>query len=249
MRKILVIVTILISTAAAAQPDSLFEQGVTHYKAANYQEAVSTWMKILEQDKHSAALYFNLGNAHYKLNNIGPSVYYYEKALQLAPGDDDIANNLLFAENARVDEIEPLPQTVFQRWNNRVSGVLSPDGWAIAAAVFSLAFVVFFLSYYFAASAHRKRLLFVLSIGCVIVFFITLAMAFTTHADALKDKPAIVFAESSEVKNGPTLGSEVSFVIHEGTKVQVLTTEESWARIRLANGKDGWIPLSDIKQL
>ena len=249
MKQLIIILAFLVSVLGMAQTETLFEQGVARYKTANYQEAVTAWMKVLDEGEHSAALYFNLGNAHYKLNNIGPSIYYYEKALQLDPGDTDIKNNLLFAQNARVDAIEAMPQTIFKRWNSRISGVLSVDGWAVAAVVFSVAFVVLFLLYFFSASERRKRLLFATSISCVLLLFVTLAIAFNTHSETLKDKPAIVFAESSDVKSGPTLGSEVSFTIHEGTKVQVLTIEESWARIQLANGKDGWVPLSDIKQL
>jgi len=74
-------------------------------------------------------------------------------------------------------------------------------------------------------------------------------MAFQIQSDTRKDKPAIIFAESIEVKSEPNMGSELAFVLHEGTKVQIIDQDESWVRIELSNGKDGWIPLSDIKQL
>ena len=63
-------------------------------------------MAILETGKHSSELYFNLANAHYKLNNIDPSLYYYAQALLLNTNDDDIENNIAFAKNMTIDEID-----------------------------------------------------------------------------------------------------------------------------------------------
>lgn len=231
------------------QSTSLFEQGKEHYKAEAYQEAIAVWMRILDSDQHSAALYYNLGNAHYKLNQIGPSVYYYEKALQLSPGNSDIKNNLAFAQNATVDAIEPLPETVFQSWNRKISGLFSYDGWAWLAVLACIGFVVLFLGYYFSYSERKKRILFASSMGCILITLVALSLAFKTYNDAGKDQPAIVFAESSEVKSEPTLGSAPAFTLHEGTKVQILETDDDWVRIRIADGKDGWMPLEDLRVL
>ena len=74
-------------------------------------------------------------------------------------------------------------------------------------------------------------------------------MAYQTYGDVLKDQPAIVFSESTEAKSEPSMGSESTFVLHEGTKVQIKAQEDSWVRVLVANGKDGWIPASDIKKL
>jgi tetratricopeptide (TPR) repeat protein len=132
-----------------AQNSALFEQGKERYKQEKYQEAIASWMKIVEKGDHSANLYFNLGNAHYKLNNVGPSIYYYEKAAQLAPLDRDIKTNLAFAENSRIDAIEPLPKTIFSKWHIAISSLLTFNGWAITAVSFSSLFALLFLLYYF----------------------------------------------------------------------------------------------------
>ena len=237
------------STIAVAQNQELFAQGKERYKAEKYQEAIDAWLKILASGEHSSALYFNLGNANYELNNIGPSIYYYEKALQLDPTDSEIKNNLRFAQNATIDVIEPLPRTVFSKWYTNVSGILTYEGWAIATVIFSSSFVVLFLLYYFSFSEGRKRLMFVSSLFMMIFLLGSLTMAFRTYNDFTKNNPAIIFAESTEVKNGPTIGSEVAFVLHEGTKVQILERDNDWARIQLADGKDGWILVDDIKEL
>ncbi len=249
IKKAMVCFLMLLSVLSFAQNGPLFEQGKSLYKAEKYQEAVTSWMKVIDNKYHSAELYFNLGNAHYKLNNIGPSIYYYEKALLLAPNDGDIKNNLAFAENARVDAIEPLPKTIFYKWYHTISEVLTFDGWAYASVLFSIGFVLLFLIYYFSYSEGRKRFFFVSAALSILLLGMSLSMAYSTYDDAIKNQPAIIFAESIEVREAPNLGSEISFTLHEGTKVQIIEKDTDWVLIEIANGKEGWIPFSDLKEL
>lgn len=249
MKKILFLLLVLVFSLGWSQNNALFDQGKEHYKNGKFQEAIATWEKVLENGEHSAALYFNLGNANYKLNKVAPSIYYYEKALQLAPADAAIKTNLKFAENARIDAIEPLPKTIFKRWYEQLAGALTYDGWARIAVIGAVLFVLLFLSYWFATAEGKKRLFFITSIVSVMVVLVGLVMAYQTYGDVLKDTPAIVFSESVEAKNEPNMGSESTFVLHEGTKVQITAQEDSWIRVLLANGKDGWIPASDVKRL
>ncbi|MGB3344750.1 MAG: SH3 domain-containing protein [Aequorivita sp.] len=249
MKRFVYLFALLIPFIAFAQNQNLFDQGKEQYKNGKYQEAIGSWMQILDKGEHSAALYFNIGNAQYKLNQIGPSIYYYEKALQLSPNDEDIKNNLSFAENARIDSIEPLPKTIFSKWHENIAGIFSFNGWAVLAVVFSLLFVSLFLLYYFSFSERRKRLLFASSMFTALFLLGTLVMAFLTYSDYSKNQSAIIFASEIEVKTEPSMGSSNAFVLHEGTKVQIIAQDGNWYRIALADGKDGWIPSSDLKQL
>ncbi len=243
------VVLFFISVMGWSQNAALFEQGKEQYKAQNYQEAISTWKKIIDNGQHSAEVYFNLGNAYYKLNKIGPAIYFYEKALQLNPADKDIKTNLQFAQNARVDVIEPLPKTLFQKWYNTLSSILTFDGWAVASVVFSFAFSLLFLLYYFSFSEGKKRLFFLSSMLFLFLFTGSFLLAFLTYSDSQNNHPAIVFTESTQVKTEPNMGSETAFTLHEGTKIQLLEEEDNWARIQIENGKEGWIPLEDVKGL
>ena len=144
MKKLLILGMLLVSVLGFAQNEALFEQGKENYKNAKFSEAVTNWKKIVDNGQQSAELYFNLGNAHYKLNNIGPSVYYFEKALQLNPNDADIKTNLAFAENARIDVIEPLPKNIFTRWYKNISGIFTYNGWAIVSVIGVSLFVLLF---------------------------------------------------------------------------------------------------------
>lgn len=232
-----------------AQNTSLFEQGKEQYRAENYQEALSNWMRILDNGAHSANLYYNIGNAHYQLHHIGPSIYYYEKAKLLAPNDADIENNLAFAKNATVDVIEPLPQTFFVKIDQSISTLLSFDNWAWLAVICLLLFTYLFLKYFFSNQSKPKRLYFASSSLFFIVGLIALSMAFKTFHQSKNKREAIIFSEAVDVKSGPRMSDQTIFQLHEGTKVKVIGQEDNWGRILLANGKDGWIPFEDIKEL
>ena len=243
------IVMFLLSTLSMAQNETLFEQANTLYNDGNYFEAIDRYKSILNNGEHSAALYFNLGNAYYKLNNIAPSIYYYEKALQLAPDDKDILNNIAFARNMTIDERDTIPEVGFSKFVNNLTNVMSFDAWAKMAVGLVIVFVILFLSYYFSYATLKKRIAFVVSLAAISLACISLLLAFHKYNLEKNDKPAIVFAKEAQIKSEPNLRSAEAFKLHEGTKVQVLDTVNNWKKIKLADGKTGWIVSDDIKAL
>lgn len=249
MKHLLYIFLFLLSFSTLAQNQALFEKANASYNEGKYAEAIDAYNAILETGNHSADLYFNMANAHYKLNHIAPSIYFYEKALQLAPDDADINNNKAFAENMTIDAIDVIPDAGFSKLVKYITNKFSFDVWARIAVVLVFCFVVLFLIYYFAYSTIKKRLAFIGSLTALVLVSTTLALAFHKYNLDKKDNPAIVFVQESKVKSDPNNRSEESFRLHEGTKVQVLQTYNNWKKIRLADGKSGWILSDDIKML
>lgn len=233
----------------AAQNQSVFEQANALYTDGNYKEAITKYQSILDSKQHAAEVYYNLANAHYKLNNIAPSIYYYEKALQLNPNDQEVLNNIVYAKKMTIDAIQPVPKIGLSRFFNKITNLLTFDSWARLAVVLMIAFVILFLVYYFTFSTSFKRLSFTLSVVFLFLSLTSLSLAFQKQALDKKDNPAIVFAQESEVKSEPNLGGDKAFVLHEGTKVQVLDTINNWKKIQIADGKVGWIIATDIKLL
>ncbi|MEP3837546.1 MAG: tetratricopeptide repeat protein [Algibacter sp.] len=249
MKKILYILSLLLSFGIFAQNQTVFEKANNLYNQGKYAEAIDNYSMILDTEKHSAELYFNLANAHYKLNNIAPSIFYYEKALQLKPNDADIKNNIAFARNMTIDAIDVVPDAGFSKLLNTTTNKLSFDAWAQASVVLVFCFVVLFLVYYFAYSTLNKRLAFIGSIVALIFVFITLAFAFHKFNLDKMDNPAIIFAQESKVKSDPNTRSEESFRLHEGTKVQIVESYSGWNKIELSDGKTGWVNSEDLKLL
>ena len=89
--------------------EQIFESANNYYSNGDYNSAISLYLQIVDSGYESPSLYYNLGNSHYKLNNIAESNYYFEMAKKLSPNDSDINLNLSFAQNMRVDKIEKLP--------------------------------------------------------------------------------------------------------------------------------------------
>ena len=249
MKQILYILSFLLSFGIFAQNQALFEKANALYNAGKYAEAIDNYTVVLETGNHSADLYYNLANAHYKLNNIAPSIYYYEKALLLNPNDADIKNNMAFAKNMTIDAIEIVPDVGFSRLLNTTTNKLTFDTWAKISVALVFCFVILFLAYYFAYSTLYKRLTFISSIAALVLVFVTLAFAFHKYNLDKNDNPAIVFSQESKVRSNPNSRSEESFRLHEGTKVQVVETYNDWKKIKLADGKEGWVISTDIKLL
>lgn len=249
MKQIIYSIFFIFSSVCFAQNTSLFEQGNALYNEGDYEQAILKYKAILENGEHSAALYFNLANAHYKLSHIAPSIYYYEKALQLDPNDKEIKNNAAFAKNMTIDAIGSVPEVGLSKITKNLTNTFSFDTWAKISIASILLFVLVFLSYYFAYSTVKKRLSFVASMTFLIITCATLSLAFHKYNLDKLDRPAIVFVQESQVKNEPNLRSSEAFVLHEGTKVQILDTVNNWKKIKLSDGKTGWISKEDIKAL
>lgn len=237
------------SVLGFSQNQELFEKANAFYNQEKYAEAIDEYQKILDSDHHSAELYFNLGNAHYKLNNIAPSIYNYEKALQLAPSDEDIKNNLSFAQNMTIDAIEKVPQVGFSKLFNNVVNLFGKNTWAKIAVAAVILFVLLFLAFHFSYSSSRKRIAFITSLVSLLFAGVAFAMAFQKEGLEKRDNPAIVFVQESRVMTDPNKSSEEVFRLHEGTKVQVLESYNDWNKIKIADNSEGWIPSQDIKLL
>ncbi|WP_298531778.1 tetratricopeptide repeat protein [uncultured Algibacter sp.] len=249
MKHILYIISFLFTIGGYAQIQDLFEKANAFYNDGKYAEAIDNYQAILESGQHSAEVYFNLGNANYKLNNIAPSIYFYEKALILEPNDADIKHNLAFARNMTIDVIDVIPEAGLAKVLKTVANELSFDSWAIVSVVLVFCFVILFLIYYFSYTTLRKRLTFIGSLATLLLVCVTLAFAFHKYNLDNKNNPAIIFIQESKVRNTPNPNGEEAFRLHEGTKVQVLETYNNWQKIKLADGKIGWVASEDIKLL
>ena len=249
MKNLLCLIFALGSLTVYSQNTELFEQATTAYNQGAYEKAIENYLEIVNNGEHSAALYYNLGNCYYKLNQIAPSIYYYEKALLLKPGDKEIKNNLIYAQQMTIDAIETTPESGLTRIYNSFIGILSFDQWAYLAVSLVILFVLSYLAYYFLRYSSHKRISFIVSIISLILGITSLGFAFVQYNYYNSEQPAIVFAEECLVKSEPNNRSSEVFLLHEGTKVKVLDELEDFRKIELADGKIGWVHQDEIKLL
>ena len=233
----------------AQNVDSLFVQANELYRQENYTEALKAYEEIEAMDQESWALYYNIGNIHYKMNRVAPAIFYYEKALKLRPDQQDVRFNLEFANQMVLDNIEPLPRNLGQRFMDAVILKLTYETWAKIAAGLAFLFALLFLMYHFSYSTGKKRFYFIASIITVILVTTSVFFAFRNQLYVKNNREAIIFATEAEVMNAPTTTSEAYFELHEGTKVTVLESLDNWKKIRIADGKIGWIEEKDLKEI
>jgi len=233
----------------AQTADELFSKANDFYKNGQYTKAAQLYLIIEKSGLESDDLYFNLGNSYYKLNKVAPSIYYYEKALKINPMHEDASNNLAFAKRMTIDVIEDLPKTFFQRFSSNVIQKLTYNTWAILGVTASFLAALLFLLYYFSSSPKRKIFYFNITIFAVFVMTVSVIFAYSNYETTQKSRSAIIFASKSEIKNAPSLNSETVFELHEGTKVTILDELSNWKKIKLADGKIGWVNVADIKEI
>lgn len=254
MKKIVCILLVLglipvFLDASILKQEALFNRATEAYNNGSYTEAISLYNQILEKDLHSAALYYNLGNAHYKMGEIAPSIYFYEKALLLQPGDEEILNNLGFAQNMTLDAIQPLPQTFVHKLYQNWVYFLPMDSWTYLGIGLMILFVIGFILFNVSYSPNLKRLTLIGSLVCLFLSLSTTGLAYLQYNDYRSDNPAIVFEEEIVVRAEPNITAPENFRLHEGTKVQLIDSLGQWQKLKLADGQTGWVPTLTVKPL
>jgi len=229
--------------------DALFQRGNQLYAKAQYQQAAKTYQQVINDGYTSAAVYFNTGNAYYKLDDMASAILYYEKARKLAPNDKDININIQFANLKIADKIEPQPDFFVARWWHTFILILPANTLSILSDLFFLGGFLLLIAYLFANSVIIKKTFFYAGTLAILAGILSIFMAnrqinyFNTHHQA------VIFSNSVTVKGSPDVNAKPLFVMHEGTKVDVNQTNGNWIEIELPNGNSGWITVDNIKDI
>ena len=249
MKYLITLICLAIATIGWGQDQDNFDKATTLYQKGDYTKAAAVYSSILKSGKESSALYYNLGNTYYKLNNVPESIYYYEKALQLDPENADAKNNLIFANQMKVDAITPLPKTWVRQLSDGIVGLFSAHTWAVLSIIGVFAFVLSFLLYYFVERTALKRTFF--SLMLVFLFFAigSYTLAHFCHKQVSQTQYAILFDKTVRVFSDANAYSSEVMQLHEGTKVEIIEDAKDWVKIRLVNGKIGWTKVSSLRKL
>lgn len=217
------------------------------YARQQYQQAIKDYEELLH-DGVSAELYYNLGNAYYRTDNITRAVLNYERALLLSPGDGDIRFNLQMARSKTIDKITPESEMFFVTWYHALVNIMSVDGWARTALVsFALA-IVLALAYLFSARIWVRKVGFFGGLAFIAVFILANLFAYQQRQELVNRTGAIIISSAVPVKSTPSKSGTDLFILHEGTKVEITDgTMRGWKEIRVADGKEGWIETSKIE--
>ncbi len=238
----------LLAPPRAHAQDALFDEGNRLYQQGDFGGAAERYAAVLEGGYESAALYYNLGNAHFRLGDVARAVLNYERAARLDPADEDVRANLALVNQMLQDRIEPLPRfwmlAVVDWWM-----ALIPRGWLMAAAAacyvaLGLAVVLMVLDRSRRWRAALRRAAYAGALGSAVLGG-TLLIRETGIGRA---EHAVVMAAEARVLNAPSDEEGLAvFTLHEGTKVRIDQRAGEWAEIVLADGKVGWLRLGQVE--
>ncbi len=249
MKKIFLIVTLalVVLSARGESYDVLWERAGRLYAAGDYNGAAATYDSIVNEGWESAPLYYNLGCSYFKAGKSGEAILNYYRAQRLSPGDEDVAYNLAYAESFVKDKIEAVPEFVLARWFSRARSMMGVDSWAVLSIVM-LGLLLISLGFYLLAERRRIRKTgFVVGILSAVVMLLSIAFGVSARSALLNQEEAIVLSTAAVVKASPERTGKDLFILHEGTKVEVLDTFGEWSEIRIADGNEGWIRSSSIE--
>ena len=219
------------------------------YKKGNYQQAIKDYEELLKKGP-SVELYYNLGNAYYRTDNMTRAVLNYERALLLSPGDDDIRFNLQMARSKTIDKIAPKSEMFFVTWYKTLVNFTSVDGWARSAIVCLSLALVLALCYLFGGKPQVRKIGFFGAVVFIAVFILSNVFAYEQKQILTKRTGAVVTAPSAPLKKPPVASSEHDAIIHEGSRVEIIDdTMKDWKQVELEDGREGWILSSQMERI
>lgn len=249
IRKISILLFIILFSITAWGQNSTFEKGNSAYKEGKYDEAIIAYQELLNNDKQSATVFYNLGNSYFKKGNLANAILNYERAYRLKPSDKDIKNNLKFAYAQIVDKIEIPKRYFITKWFYSITQHLHSNTWAyIGIAFWALLFLVVIL-FTKTTSENMRKLFFALALLSLFAAIFTFYSAHTQYKANKSETYAIVFAQNITIKSTPSNNGTDLFILHEGTKVQILDKVGNWHKIALADKREGWVPAKEIVQI
>ena len=224
------------------QADRLVMEADSAYAAGHHARALNLYDSVNTAFTSSGLLY-NMGNCHYRMGDVAQAILHYERALRLAPGDEDVLANLELTRQQVKDRVASMPAFTLGSWWARSLGGSDPDQWARRSIGASVLLFLALSGLLFVAQRTARRAI-VTAVGLAFLgILVTTALAYTRHRDLARHDEAIIMTPRVDVRSTPDAQGVVLFILHKGTKVTILQQQSGWQEIELANGAVGWTPL------
>jgi hypothetical protein len=240
-RAIISVLLFITFTARAETPGQFFDEANQAYQKGTFTEAIEKYERLVQGGFLDADVFYNLGNAYFKSGNVPKAILNYERALKLNPNDDDLRHNLQFANLMLTDRIEPAPRLFVWDWWDSIKTAFSLDGVVWLCYVLYVLVIGSIILVMIARSYAVRKAGFIAGIVFAVLFAGSLVL-FTGNLNRVqRSDMAIITASVTTIKNSPDPQSSDAFVLHGGVKVFITDRVNHWFKIRLADGKVGWM--------
>lgn len=247
MKKIVIYLLCIVAGLMATYGQESLTKANEAYAQEDYIKAIELYEQTAREHGVSSDLYYNLGNAYYKHNEFAKAILNYERALLLNPGNEDARFNLDMANTHIVDKIDPVGRFFLSVWIDSMRSYLSSNTWAVIGIIAFFLFIGGCYLYLFTRSVPLKKIGFFG--GIVVLLIAIMANCFAWGLNEKKEirNEAIVFDATVSVKSSPAESGTDLFVLHEGTKVVVLSKVGEWSEVKISDGNRGWLPSAAIE--
>ena len=252
MKKILIYAVLFLVSAVATASNGAserWEAGNKAYMEGDYKKAVEEYRAIIDGGEYSAKLYFNLANAYFKQEKIAEAILYYNKALNIAPSDDDIRHNLSLAEAKTKDKINAIPEFFLGRWTRTMRSSMSCTAWSVWSLLTFALVLALGVLFLLASNIKIRKASFYSALCMALLFVMTTSFAVSSRNSMLNHSEAVVMSSAISIKSSPDNSATDLFVLHEGTKVDILSQMGEWSEISIADGKKGWVETKHIEAI
>lgn len=249
--KLTIIALLMASAQLLAAEDfytQLYETGNTHYKAGNYDSAITAYNQIISTGLVSSEVLYNLGNAYYKKNQLGQCILNYEKALKLSPGDPDIEFNLQMANQGITDKVDLLPEFFVTKAIRQVMLSKSADAWGVLAVLAAWICIISLLFYILSTNVVLQKIGFYAALFAFAIGLTTHLMGIYQRKIITTNTNAIVMEPAVTIKSEPSANGTKLFIVHEGIRLNIIEESAEWLKVSLTDGNVGWIQEESIER-
>ncbi len=251
MKKIISFIAIIFmfATSLHATVDDQFAEANNFYKAGEYEQAINTYNSILNQGYISAPLYYNLGNAYFRADNLAAAILNYERALKIDPLDKDVQQNLDYANSKTLDNFNKVPELFITKWFNAILGWFTVSQWGVATIVLMVLVCVCAIMFFLANSYRIRQISFYVGIVMLVLSVCSYINGSVLNNRMENLQYAIVMQPTAMVKSSPDENSADKFLVHEGCKVEIEDNVNNWCKVKLSDGNTGWIEDSSVENI
>ncbi len=239
----------VIEFSLANEVDNQMQQAGEFYRNGEFDKAINIYETLMTDGFQGTSLYFNLANSYYRIGKLGYAVLNYERALKLNPSDEDVKHNLAFANLSTVDRIQPLPTFFLFEWWESLLASFSVNGWTYAVFILYLLLLVVTVIYFFAKTISQQKVILISGFATLVIFMLTISLLIVKINREQTVIGGVVIEQSITVKTSPDPKSTDAFVIHEGLRVNLEDQLDDWLKIRLADGKVGWVEKTTVLKI
>lgn len=223
-----------------------WKKATDYYLQKEYDSAAFYFEQIAASKPQNAEVYYNLGNAYYRLNKIAPAVLNYQRALHINPSYKEAQDNLIITKARISHHIAPIEDIFFIAWWKSITSHTLATTWAVLSLIVFLLIIASVWLRKFHGSGTRIPVQVPGILGFVCFCF--LLFAFVSAGKSYGTSGAVVMENDAPLMNNLQKGKPLS-LIPEGTTVKIISENEMWVEVSLPDGRVGWLQQSHITKI